>query len=109
MENRIEELKSDLGADGFCLKHLLLRKAFGTILLLINLPASSARRQAASLSAAGDLSCTGADLRHHSQPRWSPDCASLVEKMGWSGWPHALGGEYLELAKPQLCRSWNLS
>jgi hypothetical protein len=38
MENRIEELKNDLGADGFCLKQFFATEAaFRSILLLFNL------------------------------------------------------------------------
>jgi len=49
MENRIEELKNDLGADGFCLKHFFATEAaFRTILLLFNLLAEFQR--AAGLS-----------------------------------------------------------
>jgi DNA-directed RNA polymerase subunit N (RpoN/RPB10) len=44
MENRIEELKNDLGADGFCLKHFFATEAaFRTILLLFNLLAEFQR------------------------------------------------------------------
>ena len=49
MENRIEELKNDLGADGFCLKHFFATEAaFRSILLLFNLLAEFQR--AAGLS-----------------------------------------------------------
>jgi DNA-directed RNA polymerase subunit N (RpoN/RPB10) len=49
MENRIEELKNDLGADGFCLKHFFATEAaFRSILLLFNLMAEFQR--AAGLS-----------------------------------------------------------
>ena len=44
MENRIEELKNDLGADGFCLKHFFATEAaFRSILLLFNLLAEFQR------------------------------------------------------------------
>jgi DDE family transposase len=44
MENRIEELKNDLGADGFCLKQFFAREAaFRSILLLFNLLAEFQR------------------------------------------------------------------
>jgi DNA-directed RNA polymerase subunit N (RpoN/RPB10) len=44
MENRIEELKNDLGADGFCLQHFFATEAaFRTILLLFNLLAEFQR------------------------------------------------------------------
>jgi hypothetical protein len=49
MENRIEELKNDLGADGFCLKQFFATEAaFRSILLLFNLLAEFQR--AAGLS-----------------------------------------------------------
>lgn len=44
MENRIEELKNDLGADGFCLKQFFATEAaFRSILLLFNLLAEFQR------------------------------------------------------------------
>jgi hypothetical protein len=44
MENRIAELKHDLGADGFCLKQFLATEAaFRTVLLLFNLLAEFQR------------------------------------------------------------------
>lgn len=49
MENRIEQLKNDLGADGFCLKQFIATEAaFRSILLLFNLLAEFQR--AAGLS-----------------------------------------------------------
>ena len=49
MENRIEELKNDLGADGFCLKSFFATEAaFRSILMLFNLLAEFQR--AAGLS-----------------------------------------------------------
>ena len=44
MENRIAELKHDLGADGFCMKQFLATEAaFRTVLLLFNLLAEFQR------------------------------------------------------------------
>jgi len=44
MENRIAELKHDLGADGFCLKQFFATEAaFRTVLLLFNLLAEFQR------------------------------------------------------------------
>ena len=44
MENRIAELKHDLGADGFCMKQFFATEAaFRTVLLLFNLLAEFQR------------------------------------------------------------------
>ena len=72
MENRIEELKNDLGADGFCLKQFFATEAaFRWILLLFNLLAEFQR--AAGLSGyqrAVDDAHTSSDLRRDSRSRW---------------------------------------
>jgi hypothetical protein len=67
MENRIEELKNDLGADGFCLNAFFATEAaFRSILLLFNLlaefqrAAGIARYQQPSTLRAQVLTC-GAD------------------------------------------------
>ncbi|HSW49755.1 MAG TPA: transposase [Bryobacteraceae bacterium] len=74
MENRVAELKHDLGADGFCLKEFFATEAaFRSVLLLFN-------------------------LRRHSRPSWSsPGCPPVAE-LGRLKHKDPLAGEHLELA-----------
>jgi DNA-directed RNA polymerase subunit N (RpoN/RPB10) len=105
MENRIEELKNDLGADGFCRKQFFATEAaFRSILLLFNLLAEFQR--AAGLPGyqqpASHVTCTSTDLRRDSRPRRSPNRAASLPKLGWSGPTYPFTGPHLELANPNF-------
>ena len=77
MENRIAELKHDLGADGFCLKKFFATEAaFRSVLLLFNLLGEFQR-------AAGLPRCIGS--RRRSAPRCSPAARSWAARdVAWS-------------------------
>jgi hypothetical protein len=103
MENRIEELKNDLGADGFCLgTSFATEAAFRTILLLFNLLAEFQRAAGLPRYQQPGLACTGADLRRVPRPRRPPDCVSPFQKLGWSDTSYPLAGQHLELANPNF-------
>jgi hypothetical protein len=71
MENRIAELKHDLGADGFCLKQFFATEAaFQAILLLFNLLAEF-QRALACPSTANPLPCV---------PKYSPAVPSSAAR-----------------------------
>src|SRR6202040_1930944 len=77
MENRIAELKHDLGADGFCMKQFFATEAaFRAVLLLFNLLAEFQR--AAGLSRAGHHPDSGPHLRRNPRPSRPPSGDSLV-------------------------------
>ena len=84
MENRIAELKHDLGADGFCLKQFFATEAaFRSVLLLFNLLAEFQRAAGlAELSRAGHDPHSGAHLRRDPRPRRPTRGRPPVRKLG---------------------------
>ena len=109
MENRIAELKHDLGADGFCLKQFFATEAaFRAVLLLFNLLAEFQRaaglpgyREPATirtqvLTCGAILGRAGRRLVIHLSQSWG----GLANE-------NPFAGQHLALGKFQLRRSWN--
>ncbi|MBV8808425.1 MAG: hypothetical protein JO033_07090 [Acidobacteriaceae bacterium] len=85
MENRIAELKHDLGADGFCMqKFFATEGAFEAVLLVFKLLAEFQRAGLPGLSRAGHAAHPSADLRSYPRPGWPAPGASPVRKLGQS-------------------------
>ena len=100
MENRIAELKHDLGADGFCLKQFFATEAaFRAVLLLFNLLAELQR--AAGLPVyrqSGYSQDSDPRLRRCSRSSWSPSGDSSVGKLGRTQDQNPIARQHLELA-----------
>ena len=104
MENRIAELKHDLGAHGFCLKPFFATEAaFRKMLLLFNLLAEFQRAAGlGELSRARHAPHPGAHLRRDPRPR-RPTCGGTpVAKLGRSQNENPFDGQHLELANPNF-------
>ncbi len=80
MENRIAELKHDLGADGFRLKQFFPTEAVASLQLTRRVPA---RRRLARLSRAGHDPYSDPHVRRHPRPCRSPSGAAPIGKLGW--------------------------
>ena len=99
MENRIAELKHDLGADGFCLKEFFATEAaFRAVLLLFNLLAEFQRAAGLPrLSRAGHDPHPSAHLRCDPRPRRPPRGRPPVPKLGRIENENPLAGQHLDL------------
>ena len=97
MENRIAELKHDLGAHGFCMKQFFATEAaFRSVLLLFNLLSEFQRAAGLPrLSRARYAPHPGAHLRSHPGPRRPPHGCPPVPKLGWIENEDPLAGQHL--------------
>jgi Transposase DDE domain group 1 len=101
VENRIGELKHDLGADGFCMhKFFATEAAFRAVLLVFNLLAEFQR--AAGLSRAGHPTHTNSDLRSHFGPCRPTPRASSIPKLGRPERTQPLDRQHLKLVNPNF-------
>jgi hypothetical protein len=104
MENRIGELKHDLGADGFCMqKFFATEAAFRTVLLVFNLLAEFQR--AAGLPGYREpatLRTQVLDLWSHPRPCRPPPGPSSIGKLGRLENPNGVTGQHLALEDPNF-------
>ena len=99
MENRIAELKHDLGAHGFCMKQFFATEAaFRSVLLLFNLLAEFQRAAGLPrLSGAGHDPHAGSHLRRNSRSRRPSRSGPSVRKLGWIENKDPFAGKHLGL------------
>jgi hypothetical protein len=100
MENRIAELKHDLGADGLLHETVLRYRGRLPHRVIALQPAGRVPtcRWLAGLSRAGYHPHSGPHLRRHSRPSWPAAGDSLVGKLGRAEDENPLDGRHLALA-----------